>query len=252
MTNPITLITGASRGLGKSMALSLADAGHDLIITYQQRSDAADEVVTEIVSKGRKAVALQLDVGAADSFAEFSKSIDNALSSHWPQRKLDNLVNNAGMAADSLLAECDEATLDSLYSVHLKGSVLLTGNLLPFMNDGGAILNVSSGLTRFSLPGYGPYAAMKGAIETVTKYWAKELGERHIRANVLAPGAIETDFGGGRVRDNAEINQFIAAQTALGRVGQPNDIGAITALLLSPAAYWITGQRIEASGGMFL
>tara|TARA_R110002020_G_scaffold369411_2_gene581263 strand:+ start:732 stop:1490 length:759 start_codon:yes stop_codon:yes gene_type:complete len=252
MNHPITLITGASRGLGKSMALSLADAGHDIIITYQEHADAAESVVSEVIEKGCRAIALQLDLGESTTFPGFTQEVKSALETHWPQQKLDHLVNNAGMAADSLMQECNEDTLDLLYNVHFKGSTLLTCELLPLLNDGGAVLNVSSGLARFTLPGYGPYAAMKGAIETATKYWAKELGDRHIRVNVLAPGAIETDFGGGRVRDNADINQFVASQTALGRVGLPDDIGAITALLLSPAAYWITGQRIEASGGMFL
>ena len=252
MSQPITLITGGSRGLGRDMALHLAASGHDLIITYQRQAEAAQAVVEAVHEQGRQAIALPLDVGDSEGFAEFASHLKQQLSDHWPGQMLTHLVNNAGMAGDAKLSECDAATLDSLYNVHLKGSILLTQQLLPLLQDGGSILNVSSGLARFSLPGYGPYAAMKGAVETVTKYWAKELGERGIRVNVLAPGAIETDFGGGRVRDNAELNKIIASQTALGRVGLPEDIGAVVSLLLSPAAHWITGQRIEASGGMFL
>ena len=205
-----------------------------------------------IEAVGRRAVALQLDVGDSKSFDAFVAQVVEALRTHWQRERFDYLVNNAGVGAHAAFAEIDEAQFDLLVNVHLKGPFFLTQKLLPLIADGGRILNISSGLARFALPGYSAYAAMKGAIEVLTRYQAKELGARGIAANVLAPGAIETDFGGGAVRDNAELNRFVAANTALGRAGLPDDIGSAVAALLGPGGRWINGQRVEVSGGMFL
>jgi NAD(P)-dependent dehydrogenase (short-subunit alcohol dehydrogenase family) len=248
----IALITGASRGLGKSIALHLATQGHDVIITYRSKQSEADEVVSQIVQLGRKAVALQLDVADHQSVLAFTTIIQGALELHWQRSNFDFLVNNAGIGITASFAETTEAQFDQLMNIHLKGPFFLTQQLLPLIKDGGRIVNVSTGLARFTLPGYAAYAAMKGAMEVLTRYQAKELGSRRIAVNILAPGAIETDFGDGVVRDNASLNQHIASQTALGRVGLPDDIGGAVAALLSPNAGWINGQRIEASGGMFL
>lgn len=251
---PIALVTGGSRGLGRSAALALARAGNDVIVTYRSRRDEADAVVAEIERLGRRAVALPLDVGHSAGFAAFAAAVRAALIEHWQRTELriDSLVNNAGVGVHAAFAETNEAQFDELVNVHLKGTFFLTQALLPLLRDGGRIVNISSGLARFALPGYAAYAAMKGAIEVLSRYMAKELGARGIAVNVVAPGAIETDFGGGLVRDNAEVNAFIASQTALGRVGRPDDIGGVIASLLSPANGWINAQRIEASGGMFL
>jgi NAD(P)-dependent dehydrogenase (short-subunit alcohol dehydrogenase family) len=248
----IALITGGSRGLGRNAALALARQGVDIILTYRSGQAEAASVVADIEAQGRRAVALQLDVGEAATFPAFAATVRDTLHKHWQRDRFDFLVNNAGMGATASFATTSEADFDALMKVHLKGPFFLTQALLPLLADGGRILNVSSGLTRFVLPGYSAYAAMKGAIEVLTRFQAKELGARGIRVNTLAPGAIETDFGNGAVRDNAELNRFVASQTALGRTGLPDDIGGAVAALLSPASQWITGQRIEASGGMFL
>jgi NAD(P)-dependent dehydrogenase (short-subunit alcohol dehydrogenase family) len=249
---PIALITGGSRGLGRSMALHLADRGVDVVLTYQRDAAAARDVVAAVTAKGRNAVALQLDVGDSKTFAAFAATLGAELTRTWKRDRFDYLVNNAGIGAHAAFVETTEAQFDELVNVHLKGTFFLTQKLLPLIADGGRILNVSSGLARFSFPGYAAYAAMKGGIEVLTRYLAKELGGRRIAVNTIAPGAIETDFGGGAVRDNAQLNQQIAGLTALGRVGLPDDIGGAVALLLSPEGGWITGQRIEVSGGMLL
>lgn len=249
---PIALVTGASRGLGKSTALKLAASGSDLILTYLSNAEQVQAVVSQIEALGRRAVALRLDVADSKSFAAFAAEVKNALVQGWNRERFDHLVNNAGSGAHAAFDATTEEQFDSMVNIHLKGTFFLTQKLLPLVNDGGRIVNISSGLTRFALPGYAAYAAMKGAVEVMTRYMAKELGARGIAVNTLAPGAIETDFGGGMVRDNPEVNGFIAAQTALGRVGLPGDIGGAIALLLSPGNGWITAQRIEASGGMFL
>lgn len=251
-TTPIALITGASRGLGKNTALKLAAQGIDIILTYQTNAAAAAEVVAEIEWLGRKAVALPLDVSDSGSFAEFATQVSTVLAHTWQRESFNYLINNAGIGIHVPMAETSIEQFDTLMSIHVKGPFFLTQTLLPQLMDGGSIVNISTGLTRFAIPGFGAYATMKGAVETMTKYWAKELGPRGIRVNVLAPGAIETDFGGGAVRDNEQMNQFLAQQTALGRVGLPDDIGGAISALLSPAAAWINAQRIEASGGMFL
>jgi NAD(P)-dependent dehydrogenase (short-subunit alcohol dehydrogenase family) len=252
-TSPrIALVTGGSRGLGRSMALHLADRGTDLVITYRAAAREAAEVVAAVQAKGRKAAALPLEVGDARSFPAFVEALRATLHQVWGRDRIDALVNNAGMGAYAPFAETTEEQFDLLMNAHLKGPYFLTQRLLPLLADGGRILNVSSGLARFTLPGSSAYATMKAGVETLTRYLAKELGPRRIAVNVLAPGAVETDFGGGRVRDDPEINRAVAAQTALGRVGLPDDIGAVAAFLLSPEAGWINGQRIEASGGQML
>lgn len=251
-TSQIALITGGSRGLGRSMALHLADRGVDVIFTYQTNAAAAAEVVRAIEAKGRRAVALPLDAGDSAAYAAFVEAVRAALRRGWDRPTFDHLVHNAGMGLGASVAETTEEQLDALYRVHLKAPFLLTQRLLPLLADGGRILNVSTGLARFTLPGYAAYASMKGGVEVLTRYLAKELGPRGITVNTIAPGAIETDFGGGVVRDNPHVNQHIAGMTALGRVGLPDDVGGAVALLLAPEARWITGQRIEVSGGTLL
>lgn len=248
----IALITGGSRGLGRSMAQHLAARGVDILFTYHSRKDEADALVAELEAQGRKAVALQLDAGNAAGFDAFAAEVREMLQATWSRGDFDFLVNNAGTALYSAFTETTEAQLDAVFNIHFKGVYLLTQTLLPLMRDGGAIINVSSGLARFSYPGSSAYGAMKGAIEVLTRYLAVELGPRRIRVNTLAPGAIATDFGGGRVRDNAELNATIADRTPLGRVGLPDDVGGAVSLLLSDEAGWINGQRIEASGGIHL
>ncbi|WP_343584591.1 SDR family oxidoreductase [Herbaspirillum sp.] len=248
----IALITGGSRGLGKNTALHLARDGVGVILTYVGNRAAAEQTVAEIAATGAKAVALQLDLAKSSTFPAFADAVRAALKSTWNAERFTYLVNNGGMGVHAAIAETTEAAFDELYNVHLKGTFFLTQALLPLIADGGRIVNTSSGLARFSLPGYAAYAAMKGGIEVMTRYMAKEFGARGIAVNTVAPGAIETDFGGGLVRDNAEINAFVAGQTALGRVGRPDDIGAAVASLLRPENGWINAQRIEVSGGMFV
>jgi NAD(P)-dependent dehydrogenase (short-subunit alcohol dehydrogenase family) len=248
----IALITGGSRGLGKSAALHLARQGVNVILTYQSKQNEAQAVVADIEAMGGSAVALALDVSQLASFAVFAHDLRQVLATHWQREQLDFLVNNAGIGIHTAFADTTEAQFDQLMQIHFKGVFFLTQALLPLIADGGRILNVSTGLSRFTLPGFSAYAAMKGAIEVLSRYLAKELGARGIGVNVIAPGAIETDFGHAAVRDNPQMNQYIASQTALGRAGLPDDIGAAVASLLAGDMAWVNGQRIEASGGMFL
>ncbi len=234
------------------MALHLADRGVDVIVTFKSSRAEAERVAEEIRSKGRRAATLQLDVADSASFGGFAERIASVLREQLAATSFDYLVQNAGLGVHAPFSETTEAQLDELYRVHFKAPFLLTQRLLPLLSDGARILHVSSGLARFTFPGYAAYASMKGAVEVLTRYMAKELAPRKITVNVIAPGAIETDFGGGAVRDNPELNKGIASATALGRVGLPDDIGAAVALLLSDGAAWITGQRIEVSGGMML
>ncbi|MBW8882722.1 MAG: SDR family oxidoreductase, partial [Asticcacaulis sp.] len=222
----------------------------DIILTYRSNKAEADAVVADLALMGRKAVALQLDVGDAGAFPAFAQAVRDVLRTQWDRRDFDHLVNNAGVGIYGAYAEVTETQFDTLMNIHFKGTYFLTQTLLPLIRDGGRIINLSSGLARFSLPGYSAYAAMKGAVEVLTRYLAVELGPRRIAVNTVAPGAIETDFGGGHVRDNAELNALIASQTPLGRVGLPDDIGGIVSLLLSDEAGWLNGQRIEVSGGI--
>ncbi|HEY4069441.1 MAG TPA: SDR family oxidoreductase [Burkholderiaceae bacterium] len=251
-TPPIALVTGASRGLGKSSALKLAERGVDVILTYHSNAAEAQAVVGQIEAMGRRAAALQLDVGQSAGFNAFADAVRAALKQGWQRERFDYLVNNAGIGIHASFAETSEAQFDALMAIHLKGPFFLTQKLLPLLNDGGRIVNISSGLARFALPGYAAYATMKGGIEVLTRYLAKELGARGIAVNTLAPGAIETDFGGGAVRDNAQLNAMVASQTALGRVGQPDDIGGAISALLQSDNRWVNAQRIEVSGGMFV
>jgi NAD(P)-dependent dehydrogenase (short-subunit alcohol dehydrogenase family) len=249
---PIALVTGGSRGLGRNAALHIARSGTDVLLTYRSQAAQAQAVVAEIEGLGRRAVALPLDVACSATFPAFAEQVGAALAQHWQRERFDFLVNNAGIGTHASFMETTEAQFDALVDIHLKGVFFLTQKLLPLMNDGGRILNISTGLARFALPGYSAYAAMKGAVEVLTRYLAKELGPRGIAVNTVAPGAIETDFGGGAVRDDTQLNAFIASQTALGRVGRPDDIGGVIAALLQPGTGWVNAQRIEASGGMFL
>ncbi|WP_343530660.1 SDR family oxidoreductase [Pedobacter sp.] len=251
-THKIALVTGASRGLGKNMAIALAQKGNDVIITYHSKKEEADEVVNTIEFLGRKAAAIQLNVGEVKTFGDFAEQLSLVLDEKWNRTSFDFLINNAGIGINTPFAETTEEQFDLLTNIHFKGVYFLTQKLLPLIADGGRIVTVSTGLTRFAMPGYSVYAALKGAIEVLTKYLAKELGARGIAVNTIAPGAIETDFGGGVVRDNEQVNKVIAANTALGRVGLPDDIGGVVAFLCSEEARWVNAQRLEASGGMHL
>lgn len=248
----IALITGASRGLGKNTAQKLAARGVGVVITYLSRRAEADTVVADIEAAGGKAVALQLDTGQIGQFPRFKDAFTGVLQAKWGRTTFDYLVNNAGHGVHAPIAQTTEAQFDSLVDVHFKGVFFLTQTLLPLIVDGGRIINLSSGLARFSLPGYGAYGAVKGAVEVFTRYLAQELGARGIAVNTIAPGAIETDFGGGVVRDVPDINKFVAASTAMGRAGLPDDVGSAIADILLSASPWITAQRIEVSGGQNL
>ncbi len=248
----VAIVTGGSRGLGKSMVRSIAGRGTDVIFTYRSDSAAADELVAEVEGMGRLAAALQLDVGDTGTFDVFLDRVRGVLRD-WDRDRFQFLVNNAGMGINAAIVDTTEEQFDSLIDVHVKGPLFLTQKLLPLMADGGRIVNVSTGLARFALPGgHGAYASAKGAVEVMTRYMALELGSRGIAANTIAPGAIETDFSGGVVRDNPGLNKMVASDTALGRVGLPEDIGGVVASLLSPEMGWVNAQRIEASGGQHL
>jgi NAD(P)-dependent dehydrogenase (short-subunit alcohol dehydrogenase family) len=246
----IALITGGSRGLGRNTAESLARKGVDAVITYHSRADEARAVVAAIEVEGRKAVALQLDTAAVGTFDRFAEKLKGALRDTWGRDRFDFLINNAGTSHHNSFEKTTEEEMDILYNVHFKGVFFLTQKLLPLINDGGRIVNFSSGLSRIIFPGSAAYGSMKGAIEVLTKYMAKELGPRRIAVNVVAPGAIATDFSGGMVRDNPDVNKRVADMTALGRAGLPDDIGPMIASLLSEDNRWVNAQRIEVSGGM--
>jgi NAD(P)-dependent dehydrogenase (short-subunit alcohol dehydrogenase family) len=248
----IALVTGGSRGLGKNVALSIARKGIDVVLTYHSKKEEALAVVAEIEKMGQKAAALQLNAGDIKSFDTFFSQLKSVLTSKFNTSTFDFLINNAGIGLHVPFAETTEESFDELMNIHFKGVYFLTQKALPFIKDGGSIVNISTGLARFTIPGNSAYASMKGAVETLTRYMAKELGSRQISVNVVAPGAIETDFGGGLVRDNPDFNKFVAGMTALGRVGLPDDIGGVVAFLCTPEAKWINAQRIEVSGGMNL
>lgn len=250
--NKIALVTGGSRGLGKDMALNLAKKGIDVLLTYNSKKEEAAAVIAEIEKSGQKAAALQLNVANIKGFDLFFENVRSTLNETFGAQKINFLVNNAGIGIHVPFAETTEEQFDLLMNIQFKGTFFLTQKALPIIENGGGIVNISTGLARFSLPGYAAYASMKGAIEILTKYQAKELGERKIRVNVVAPGAIETDFGGGAVRDNEQVNSFISSVTALGRAGMPEDIGSVVAFLCTDEANWVNAQRIEVSGGMML
>jgi NAD(P)-dependent dehydrogenase (short-subunit alcohol dehydrogenase family) len=247
----VAIVTGGSRGLGKNMVQSIAGGGTDVIFTYQSNRDAADELVAEVEGMGRRAAALQLDVGDAGTFDDFVEQVRGVLRG-WGTGRFDFLVNNAGIGVYAAIAETTEEQFDRLVDIHVKGPFFLTQRLLPLMADGGRIVNVSTGLSRFATPGFAAYASAKGAVEVLTRYMAAEFGPRGIAVNTIAPGAIETDFGGGVVRDDPGMNEAIASHTALGRAGLPEDVGGVVASLLSPEMGWVNAQRIEASGGQNL
>ncbi len=252
MNTKIALVTGGSRGLGKNMAIRLAEQGHDIILTYHTQIEAAAQVVKAIEALGQQAVALSLDVNNIGSLDEFLNEVSAVLKEKWQRESFDFLINNAGVGATIAYMDATEEDFDRLMNIHFKSVYFLTQKALPMLNDGGSIVNLSSGTTRFCNPGYSIYASMKGAVETFTKYLAKEVGPRGITANIVAPGPIETDFNNAAIRNNPAIKERLATMTALGRVGEANDIGGIVAFLCSKDGYWITGQRIEASGGISL
>lgn len=245
----VSIITGGSRGLGRNTAVSIARDGGDVILTYRNGADEAQAVVAEIEALGRKAVALPLDVTDTASFRTFADNVRRVLSTTWGRDTFNHLVNNAGQGEMAVFSETTEAQFDALFNTHVKGVFFLTQALLPLLADGGSIVNFSSGLTRVSTAGFSAYSAAKGAVEILTLYMAKEFAARGITVNTVAPGAIETDFLGGAVRDMPDLNTQFASMTALGRVGVPDDIGPMVAALLKPANRWVTAQRIEVSGG---
>ena len=251
MTDRIAIITGGSRGLGRNTAVNLARRGVDILFTWRANQDEAESLIREVEAMGRKAAAFCLDTGDTRAFDAFAAEVCKTLES-WGRDRFDYLVNNAGNSQHINFDKVTEADFDAVVNVHFKGVYFLTQKLLPLINDGGRIVNISSGLARVSLPGSSVYGAAKGAVEVLTRYLAKELGPRGITANVVAPGAIQTDFSGGMVRDNPEVNKMVASMTALGRAGVPDDIGPMIAALLSDENRWINGQRIEVSGGMAL
>jgi NAD(P)-dependent dehydrogenase (short-subunit alcohol dehydrogenase family) len=247
--NKIALVTGGSRGLGRNMAIAIAKKGIDVVLTYHSKQDEANAAVAEIESMGQKAAALQLNTGDTKSFDTFFAQLSTTLKDHFGAEHFDFLINNAGIGINKSFAETSEDDFDTLMNIHFKGVFFLTQKALSLINDGGRIVNLSTGLARFTSPGYSAYASMKGGVETLTKYMAKELGPRGIAVNIVAPGAIETDFGGGAVRDNPVYNKHVAGITALGRAGLPDDIGGVVAFLCTDDARWINAQRIEVSGG---
>ena len=250
--NKTALVTGGSRGLGKNMAITIAKKGIDIVITYNSNKEAADKIVEEIKSLGQRALAFQLDTSDTKRFDNFIDQLTTYLKAETGEPYFDFLINNAGTALYAPVTDVTEEQMDEIYNIHYKGVFFLTQKALPFMNDGGAIINISSGLTLITAPGSSVYGSLKTAIESLSRYFAKELGSRKIRVNTIAPGAIETDFGNGRVRDNKDINNHIAAITSLGRVGLPDDIGGVVAFLCTDDAYWINGERLEVSGGQVI
>jgi len=248
----IALVTGGSRGLGRDMALRLTEKGIDVIVTYRSQEAEAKKVVAQIEQGGGQAAALELNTGSIKSFDSFITQLQGLLRDKFKRERLDFLVNNAGQGGYSLISEVTEAFFDDLLNVHFKGVYFLTQKLIPLINDGGGIVNVSSGLTRVSVPGSSAYGSLKSAVETFTRYLAKELGSRGIRANVVAPGAIMTDFGDGHLRNSEDLQKMVSSVTALGRPGVAEDIGGVVAFLCTEDARWVNGQRIEASGGMFV
>lgn len=252
MGSKIALVTGGGRGLGKDMAISIAKKGIDVIITYNTNKNKAEEVVKEITQLKRKAIALKFDVSNIKSFDNFIMQFSKSLKENWNTDKFDFLINNAGIGATLSIPQVTEEVFDNLVNIHFKGVYFLTQKSLPLINDNGGVIFISSGTTRFCVPGYSVYSSLKGGIEVFAKYVAKEFGAKGIRSNIVAPGAIETDFNNAAIRNNPQMKSFLASQTALGRVGNADDIGSVVAFLCTDDAKWINAQRIEASGGMFL
>ena len=251
LQNKIALVTGGSRGLGRNIALELARKGADIVLTYRERKSEGEAVAAEIGALGRRAVSLQLDVADTAGFPAFAGELERTLGDRWQRNRFDFLINNAGIDSSAPFAEMTEENFDRLFNVHFKGVYFLTQRLLPLLADGGRIVNTSSGLARFAIPGYSAYGSMKGAVEVLTRYLAKELGPRRINVNVVAPGPVETDFTAAHLGHEG-VRDFLSAQTALGRVGVPEDIGGVVAFLCSEEGRWVNAQRVEASGGIFL
>lgn len=250
MSGKIALVTGGSRGLGKDMAINIAKKGLDVIITYRSKKEEAEQVISEIETIGKKAVALKLDLLHINAAEQFRKELSSALKSKWDTSKIDFLINNAGQGTTVPFDKVSPGLFDELLNVHFKGVYFLTQHLLPLINDNGGIINISSGTTRYVIPGYSVYSSMKGAVEVLTKCLAKELGPRGIRVNIVAPGPIETDFNNAMIRSNPEIKTRLSSLSPLGRVGNADDIGGVVAFLCTTDAKWINGQRIEVSGGI--
>ncbi|WP_321839633.1 SDR family NAD(P)-dependent oxidoreductase [Paraburkholderia bannensis] len=250
-SSKIAIVTGGSRGIGRDAVLCLARRGVDTILTYKSNREEADKVVALVEQAGARAVALQLDTGDSGAFGGFAEAVRTALGTLGAQR-FDYLVNNAGISSSANLESITEAEMDALYDVHFKGVLFLTQKLLPLINDGGRIVNISSGLARFAMPNRIGYGSIKAAVEALTRYMAVELAPRRIAVNVVAPGAIATDFSGGIVRDNPQVNKAVADHTALGRVGLPQDVGPVIAGLLSDEFGWVNAQRIEVAGGIHI
>lgn len=251
-SNKVALVTGGSRGLGKDMAIQLAKKDYNVIITYNSNEREANNVVAEIITSGKKAIALQLDVSKSNGYDAFVSQVREKLANDFGTDHIHSLVNNAGTGVYASFDSTTEEQFDDMVNIHLKAAFFLTQKMLPVLADGGSIVNISSGLARFSFENYSAYAIMKAAIESLSRYQALELGSRKIRVNTVAPGGIETDFGGGAIRDNKELNDMIANSTALGRVGLPDDIGGVVAFLCSDDAKWVNAQRIEVAGGVYI
>lgn len=252
MNTKIALVTGGSRGLGKNMALALAEKGTDVIITYLTQQAEAEKTAEEIRSKGRKAAVMFFDAANVKELDTFVEQVQSTLQSTWKTNRIDFLINNAGIGATLPIPQVTEEAFDNLLNIHFKGVYFLTQKLIPVMNDGGSVINLSSGTTRFCVPGYSVYSSLKGAVEVFTKYIAKEFGARGIRANIVAPGPVETDFNNAAIRSNPQMKTYLSSLSPLGRVGMPDDIGSVVAFLCSNEAAWINGQRIEVSGGINL
>lgn len=250
MQTKIALVTGGSRGLGRDMALALADKGFDVIITYRTQIEEAKQTVAAIVNKGRKAISLPFDATQIKALDNFIGLLKETLQQHWQTSTFDFLINNAGVGATIPIAQVTEETFDDLLNIHFKSVYFLTQKCAPLLNDGGSVINISSGTTRFCVPGYSVYSSMKGAVEIFTRYIAKEFGARGIRANVVAPGPVETDFNSAAIRNNPQMKSFLSGLSPLGRVGNADDIGGVVAFLCTDEAKWINGQRIEVSGGI--
>lgn len=252
MDTKIALVTGGSRGLGKDMALALANKGIDVVLTYKTNKTEAEKTVTEIHANGRKAASLFLDMSDNHSLDSFIAELSKTLQTTWGTTRFDYLINNAGVGATVTIPNVTEELFDEMLNIHFKGVYFLTQKSIPLLNDGGGVVNISSGTSRFCVPGYSVYSSLKGAVEVFTRYVAKELGPRGIRANVVAPGPVETDFNSAAIRNNPQMKSFLGSQTALGRVGQADDIGSVVAFLCTDEARWVNGQRIEVSGGINL
>jgi NAD(P)-dependent dehydrogenase (short-subunit alcohol dehydrogenase family) len=252
MSSKIALVTGGSRGLGREMALALAKKGMDVVLTYQSKQAEAKKVVEEISQLNQKAIAMHFDISHPKNIDHFVSEVISMIEHHWGVKKLDYLVNNAGIGATVPIASVTEDLFDHLMNIHFKGVYFLTQKCLTHMNDNGAVIFISSGTTRFCVPGYSVYSSLKAAVEVFTKYVAREFGHRGIRSNIVAPGPVETDFNSAAIRSNPQMKAFLSGQTALGRVGNADDIGSVVAFLCSEDARWINGQRIEVSGGINL